>query len=730
MKQWILTLAVCFILATAAFATDFDQSVAVLNMMGVMEGDGKGDYMPDQNLTRAQFCKMAVVMLGEADKEPLHRNRTVFPDVTSTHWARGYINLAVSTTIGGEEGTQLIRGTAEGTFDPDRNITYGEAVTILVRMLGYSDLDAGMLWPQGYLDLADKIGLTKGISLTAYESMTRREAAHLFTNLLLTDQKGGNAYYNHLGSGQADVILTEIDATVDGKPAVDTSVGTNPLKNGVISADLLGLRGVLLTDETDSCVAFIPQGGQESIVVERAQATWLRDTAGNTHWIDGEIPVYFSEDEETTYDKIWADLNGGATLTIFQSTAGVPEAIYVFDRFGGEILVAPQVYSGNPFSQLLGGATNYTIYRDGILASAKDLETYDVGSYNGAAKVLTVSSNKLTGIYETASPNADAPITVTVMGATLPVLPIATRDLANFKLGDTITLLLTGDGSVAGAVSADKVAVDNLGIVTVGGSEAEVALFNGAVSHCETNSTTQVGDLVKLVSTSRGITVYQLSQQHTYGGFNKKTNQVGGVTLSPNCRYFDRVGSSGLLSLQYEDIVPDTVPNNGVGYVHMGLDGKIDVLVFENLTGDLYTYGKLHTLGEDGGLPANAVYCVNGAETTTALYNNRAITPGVFGGIVASKYSFDDMTKVEDICLLTKGETVTRSDFVLEDGDYYVISGNQKFLVAENVQCYNENTDLWMDDFAQLRSFSDSITVYYDRPALDGGKIRVVVAEP
>ena len=74
----------------------------------------------------------------------------------SNHWARGYINLAVSVDVGGSAGedgettggVKLIRGMADGTFQPDRAITYAEAVTILMRVLGYSDTDAGRTGPR------------------------------------------------------------------------------------------------------------------------------------------------------------------------------------------------------------------------------------------------------------------------------------------------------------------------------------------------------------------------------------------------------------------------------------------------------------------------------------------------------------------------------------------------------------------------------------------------------
>ena len=44
---------------------------------------------------------MAVEILGRGDEEPAQRNRTIFTDVGPDHWARGYVNLAASITIGG-----------------------------------------------------------------------------------------------------------------------------------------------------------------------------------------------------------------------------------------------------------------------------------------------------------------------------------------------------------------------------------------------------------------------------------------------------------------------------------------------------------------------------------------------------------------------------------------------------------------------------------------------------
>ena len=110
MKRKIISLVLALVLLVSAMPaalaaegsftdiTDKDvaQAAETLRLLGVVDGVGGGKFEPANNLTRAQFCKMAIVMMGIEAQEPGYRSRTIFTDVASTHWARGYINLAAS----------------------------------------------------------------------------------------------------------------------------------------------------------------------------------------------------------------------------------------------------------------------------------------------------------------------------------------------------------------------------------------------------------------------------------------------------------------------------------------------------------------------------------------------------------------------------------------------------------------------------------------------------------
>ena len=98
----VMTLGILTIPSGAADTTRFsdvsDRSTALavetLRLMGVLDGYSDGTFRPNQQLTRAQFCKMAVYALGAENELGLYNTITVFPDVKPSHWAAGYINMA------------------------------------------------------------------------------------------------------------------------------------------------------------------------------------------------------------------------------------------------------------------------------------------------------------------------------------------------------------------------------------------------------------------------------------------------------------------------------------------------------------------------------------------------------------------------------------------------------------------------------------------------------------
>ncbi len=186
-KKFVASLLTTAALASsfAAFAatpadvegTRYAEPIQVLSALDIMNGDGDGNYRPNDTIIRSEVTKMVIHALGLEDAASSAQGLSKFPDVPKDHWANGYINIATSQGI--------IIGDDEGNFRPNDKITYAEAMTILVRALGYerpAEQKGG--FPQGYLVVGSDNGISKGVSSNANSDIARGDVAIMTKNAL------------------------------------------------------------------------------------------------------------------------------------------------------------------------------------------------------------------------------------------------------------------------------------------------------------------------------------------------------------------------------------------------------------------------------------------------------------------------------------------------------------------------------------------------------------------
>ncbi len=167
--------------------TKYAEAARILGALGIMVGDAEtGNFRPNDNILRSEMSKVAVYSVGleEVAKGATHQTR--FPDVVSNHWANGPINIA------DQQG--MVIGDDIGTFRPDDKVLFQEAVTIMVRALGYEPKAAQSGgYPTGYMVVASENQMLKGITATAASPATRGDVAQLVFNSLtvnLMEQTG------------------------------------------------------------------------------------------------------------------------------------------------------------------------------------------------------------------------------------------------------------------------------------------------------------------------------------------------------------------------------------------------------------------------------------------------------------------------------------------------------------------------------------------------------------
>ena len=229
-------------------------AIETLRLMGVLDGYGDGTFRPDTVLNRAQFCKMAVYAMDGSGELGRYSTVTIFPDVKPSHWASAYINMASRKGI--------ISGFADGKFKPGQTVTAGQAVTILMRGLGYKDEDMGGVWPQSYMAEAQTNGLLKSTGITsAYAGVTRAQAAKLFMNLFEAKHGKGDVLFSY-SVGKNEVYLT----AVDGGKGTMTAGGTEyDMAHPVTSTSLIGSKGKVVTNSEGEILTFLPVTGSGGV---------------------------------------------------------------------------------------------------------------------------------------------------------------------------------------------------------------------------------------------------------------------------------------------------------------------------------------------------------------------------------------------------------------------------------------------------------------------------------
>lgn len=181
--------------------TKYAEAAELLGALGIMVGDAEsGAFRPDDAILRSEMAKVAVYSIGLEDIVKSSASQTKFPDVPNDHWATGAINVA--------DRQGLVVGDTEGTFRPDDSVTNEEAVTIIVRALGYEPAaqDKGG-YPSGYMSIASQKQLLKGIDAAASEPAKRGDIAQLVFNAMTVNMM------EQVGFGST-VSYEEVDKTL------------------------------------------------------------------------------------------------------------------------------------------------------------------------------------------------------------------------------------------------------------------------------------------------------------------------------------------------------------------------------------------------------------------------------------------------------------------------------------------------------------------------------------
>lgn len=151
-----------------------EEAAETLKTFGIFSGYSDGRFGVDDTITRAEFAK--VIVIATRNQGIAYEN-SKFSDVGDTYWAKQYISIA--KTLG------IVGGTSKNTFKPAGSITYEQAAKMIVIGLGYDEEakeEGG--YPEGYVKIADDLGLFEGVSYEPSDAATRGNIALMLRKAL------------------------------------------------------------------------------------------------------------------------------------------------------------------------------------------------------------------------------------------------------------------------------------------------------------------------------------------------------------------------------------------------------------------------------------------------------------------------------------------------------------------------------------------------------------------
>src|SRR6056297_2620351 len=330
-KLLSLVLVLSLVLGSVAFAfatpedvvgTDYEDAVTRLSALKILTGYEDGSFKPENTITRAEFAAVVVRSLGLGNAAM--KGATTFTDVPADFWGSGYINIA--------SGLEIVNGYGNAMFGPNDPVTYENAVTMVMRALGYAPKaeDKGG-YPNGYLVVAAEEDVTDDVAGVVGAAASRGVVALLMDNALEVK------LMERVGFGDEktyEVVDKTLLADKLGATEVEARVDAVPLSDSDLDSDEVALDG----DVYELLVA-----GDANSYFGLEVTAWVNDDDEIFYWTveTDEDDIYYDEvvaiddDEvELLVEDDTFDIASGADIYMnFEAEDGDDVADEVFGRF-------------------------------------------------------------------------------------------------------------------------------------------------------------------------------------------------------------------------------------------------------------------------------------------------------------------------------------------------------------------------------------------------------------
>ena len=750
----LLSITICIIMLActsvyAIAATDNSIIQDTIIALEIMTGDGQGNLDLTRNATRAEFAKLLVSASSYKDTVQQGAGVSLFKDVKYTHWASNYISVVVNAG--------WMSGYIDGTFRPDQAITYEQAASAVIKLLGYEASDLLGAYPKAQISKFASLKLNKGISPAEGQALTRYECMYIFYNLMGATTKSGAIYGATLGYTMNKDGEIDYDALVKADimgPFVMYDYDLSTLlpfydskaviyrNDNLASSDDITKYDVVYYNETLKIVwAYSMRALGEftsanpnaispaSVIVDGSNYALSTTIAKNKMSTTGEF-------EPGDKVALLLGMDGDVVDVI---SAGEIDDTYHTYYTKGPYVVSDRLSSVIPFET--GQAT---VYRNNRAATPDAVVKYDVIYYNEYMKTVWAYSNRAIGILTSVAPNAVSPSTVTVAGNNYALVTTTAKDklsvTGEFVIGDMVALLLGMDGDVVDVIPATEVDATYYGVViktepttfsvNVSASRTEflimVACTDGVTRQCVIpGDYYSAGSFVSISYAKGECTIMSPGSSNFSGRVNNTGTKLGDYAFADGIEIMDMSSDGDWIIISSSRLAGVELASGKIRFYLLNGNREITHLILSDVTGDMYAYGILtsvevtETPADSGGNSSRSAvyrYMINGTQGTLSSTGK---TYNVTNGPAVFYYNNGQISSMRNLTGVSINALAELS----------VTAGNQRYAISDGIQVYiRTGATYYLSTLSAINTDEYTLTGYYETIYPAGGNIRLIIA--
>lgn len=379
------------------------------------------------------------------------------------------------------------------------------------------------------------------------------------------------------------------------------------------------------------------------------------------------------------------------------------------------------------------------VVRDGTASSVDALAQNDVIYWSQSMRTLWVYADRNTGSIDAVSPNASAPTSVTVAGRTYALETAsaawALSDLGTYRVGDTVTLLMGRAGGVAAVVSPAQSAASVVGMITgvaaatytdasgknyTANTVTIIATDGSAYSYRSDKSGWKTGALARATVSGGTVQVSALSSASLTGRVDTAGTKLGGYSFAPDVEILDVYGKTQAKRVYPARLAGINFTGSMVKYYLLNAQGQISRLILGDVTGDVHRYGVLTGIDDYSyGMSVSVKYTYDVAGTSSTLLSSTQFSAAKLGPVQIKS----DEGAVDNILALTRLNSLTISGSS-------ALSGSVTYPLSDTVAVYlHKDSAYYLSTLGAVSGGGYRLTGWYDKAPVQGGCIRVIVAE-